>query len=110
MSSPRLIAGWGGGPALQDLERCCDAADRCFPIDAVDLGNEANELTLLHRTDESRRDFQAWFIRGAAFCSDIQQAVIRIYFVGTPRRRIDEYATVLCPNPLIPSPNVSQTV
>ena len=102
MSSPRLIAGWGGGPALQDLERCCDAADRLFPIDAVDLGNEANELTLLHRTDESRRDFQAWFIRRAAFRSDIQQAVIRIYFVGTPRRRIDEYATVPCPDPLIP--------
>ena len=102
MSSPRLIAGWGGGPALQDLERCCDAADCCFPIDAVDLGNEANKLALLYRADESRRDFQARLFRRTTFNSDIQQAMIRIYFVSTPRRRIDEYATVPCPDPLIP--------
>ncbi len=102
MSSPRLIAGWGGGPALQDLERCCDAADRCFPIDAVDLGNEANKLALLYRADKSRRDFQARLFRWTTFNSDIQQAMIRIYFVSTPRLRIDEYATVPCPDPLVP--------
>ena len=102
MSSPCQFRSIRKGAPLQYLERCSDAADSRFPINAVDLGNEANELTLLHRTDESRRDFQAWFIRRAAFRSDIQQAVIRIYFVGTPRRRIDEYATVPCPDPLIP--------
>ena len=77
-------------------------ADALFATRAIAFRDKPDKLSRLHRLNEARCDFQAWLVRRAAFGSDIQQAMICIYLVGTAGRGIDEDTTVPCSDPMVP--------